>query len=142
MSRDFDKEREARHAERVKALGDRSFVFGGETFTYAANVSYDVLRNLTSEVPLAGQAYIDAIEQNVVALIEDDGDAHKRFLKLCKRRKDPITFDDLQTLCTGLVEEAFKRPLEVSLPSTDGQQTTGTVLTEPSSTEPEKELVA
>jgi hypothetical protein len=140
--KDFDKERAERHAEREKALGDRSFVFGGETFTYAANVSYDVLRNLTSEVPLAGQAYIDAIEQNVVALIEDEGDAHKRFLKLCKRRKDPITFDDLQNLCTGLVEEAFKRPLEVSLPSTDGQQTTGIVLTESSSTEPEKELVA
>jgi hypothetical protein len=140
--KDFDLERAERHAEREKALGDRSFVFGGETFTYAANVSYDVLRNLTSEVPLAGQAYIDAIETNVVALIEDDGDAHKRFLKLCKRRKDPITFDDLQNLCTGLVEEAFKRPLEVSLPSTDGQQTTGTVLTESSSTEPEKELVA
>ena len=140
--KDFDLERAERHAEREKALGDRSFVFGGETFTYAANVSYDVLRNLTSEVPLAGQAYIDAIETNVVALIEDEGDAHKRFLKLCKRRKDPITFDDLQNLCTGLVEEAFKRPLEVSLPSTDGQQTTGTVLTESSSTEPEKELVA
>ena len=140
--KDYDIERAERHAEREKALGDRSFVFGGETFTYAANVSYDVLRNLTSEVPLAGQAYIDAIETNVVALIEDDGDAHKRFLKLCKRRKDPITFDDLQNLCTGLVEEAFKRPLEVSLPSTDGQQTTGTVLTESSSTEPEKELVA
>ena len=142
MSRDFDKEREARHAEREKALGDRSFVFGGETFQYEANVSYDVLRNLTSDVPLAGQAYIDAIETNVLSLIEDEGDAHKRFLKLVKRRKDPITFDDLQTLCTGLVEEAFRRPLEVSLPSTDGQPTTGTDLTESSSTEPAEALVA
>lgn len=140
--KDYDKERQERHAEREKQLGDRSFSFGGETFRFEANVSYDVLRNLTSDVPLAGQAYIDAIEQNVLSLIEDDGDAHKRFLKLCKRRKDPITFDDLQTLCTGLVEEAFKRPLEVSLPSTDGQQTTGTGSTESSSTEPEKELVA
>ena len=105
--RDFDQEREARHAEREKALGDRSFVFGGETFRYEANVPYDVLRNLTSEVPLAGQAYIDAIETNVLSLIEDEGDAHKRFLKLVKRRKDPITFDDLQTLCAGLVEEAY-----------------------------------
>jgi hypothetical protein len=139
---DYDKEREARHAERVKALGDRSFVFGGETFQYEANVPYDVLRNLTSDVPLAGQAYIDAIETNVLSLIEDEGDAHKRFLKLCKRRKDPITFDDLQTLCTGLVEEAFKRPLEVSLPSTDGQETTGTGSTGSSSTEPAEALVA
>ena len=140
--KDYDKERAERHAEREKALGDRSFTFGGETFQFEANVSYDVLRNLTSEVPLAGQAYIDAIEQNVLSLIEDDGDAHKRFLKLCKRRKDPVTFDDLQTLCTGLVEEAFSRPLEASLPSTDGPVTTGTDSTESSSTEPAEALVA
>jgi len=140
--KDYDQDREARHAEREQQLGDRSFVFGGEQFQFEANVSYDVLRNLTSEVPLAGQAYIDAIEQNVLSLIEDTGDSHKRFLKLCKRRKDPITFDDLQTLCTGLVEEAFKRPLEVSLPSTDGPETTGTGLTGSSSTEPAEALVA
>ena len=140
--KNYDQERAERHAERVKALGDRSFTFGGELFTYEANVSYDVLRNLTSEVPLAGQAYIDAIETNVLSLIEDDGDAHKRFLKLVKRRKDPITFDDLQNLCTGLVEQAFSRPLEASLPSTDGPETTGTDLTESSSTEPAEALVA
>ena len=140
--RNFDDERAERHAEREKQLGDRSFVFGGETFQYEANVPYDVLRNLTSDVPLAGQAYIDAIESNVLSLIEDTGDAHKRFLKLVKRRYDPITFDDLQTLCTGLVEEAFRRPLEVSLPSTDGQPPTGTDSTESSSTEPAEALVA
>jgi len=140
--RNFDEDRLERHAEREKLLGDREFQIGGETFVYVANVSYDVLRNLTSDVPLSGETYINAIETNVLALIEDDGDAHKRFLALCKRKKDPITFEDLQTLCTALVEEAFKRPTEASLPSGAGRKTTGTSSTESSSTEPEKELVA
>ncbi len=134
--RNFDSEREQRHAEREKALGDRSFTFGSEVFAYSSNVSYDVLRRLTSDVPLQGEAYITAIENSVLDLIEDEGDAHKRFLKLCKRKKDPVTFDDLQTLCTALVELAFSRPTEASLPSGDGREITGTTSTEPTSSEP------
>ncbi len=140
--RDFDKERVERHEERERLLGDRAFVFGGETFVFSAHISYDTLRRLTSDVPLAGEAYINAIEENVLALIEDDGDAHERFLALCKRTTDPITFDDLQTLCTGLVEEAFKRPTEASLPSQGGDATTGTSSTETPSTEPAEAAAA
>jgi len=140
--RDFDKERTERHGERERALGDRDITFGGEVFRYESNVSYDVLRRLTSDVPLQGEAYITAIENSVLDLIEDEGDAHKRFLKLCKRKKDPVTFDDLQTLCTALVELAFSRPTEASLPSGDGRETTGTTSTEPTFSEPAVASVA
>lgn len=140
--RDFDAERHERHAEREKLLGDRQFQFGGETFAFAANVSYDVLRKLTSEVPLQGEAYINAIEDSVLDLIEDEGDSRERFLALCKRTADPITFEDLQKLSSALVEEAFKRPTEASLPSGDGREITGTDSTESSSSEQGKELVA
>lgn len=133
---DFDVERQERHQERDRLLGDRTFRFGGEEFVYASNVSYDVLRRLTSDVPLQGEAYISAIEGSVLDLIEDESDAHKRFLKMCKRKKDPITFEDLQTLCTALVELAFSRPTEASLPSGDGREPTGVVSTESKSTEP------
>jgi hypothetical protein len=133
--RDFDLERQERHAERERLLGDRQFKVGGETFTYKANVSYDVLRALTSDDDLSGSAYINAIEMCCLEMIEDEGDSHERFLALSKRKDDPITLEDLQTVFQGIVEEAFKRPTEASSPSGAGRETTGEQSTENSSTE-------
>lgn len=132
--RDFDSERRERHEEREKALGDRSFKLGGEVFTYRANVAVDVLRALTSETPLTGAAYIDAIQHSCLEMIEDDG--HDRFVKVLERRDDPVTMEDLQAVFTGLVEEAFKRPLEPSSLSSDTESGSGTSSKEISSTEP------
>lgn len=140
--RNFDEERAERHAERERLLGDRKFQIGGETFVYEANVSYDVLRRLTSDVPLQGEAYITAIEQSVLDLIVDEDGSHKKFLAMCKRKKDPITFDDLQLLCTSLVEMAFKRPTQASSPSQGSDAENGTGLTDSKSTEPAEALVA
>lgn len=133
--RNFDEDREQRHKERERLLGDRQIKIGGETFIYEANVSYDVLRRLSSEVPLQGEAYISAIENSVLDLIIDENGSHKRFLALCKRKKDPITFDDLQHLCTGLVEMAFSRPTEASLPSSGTDAVNGTSSTDSASIE-------
>lgn len=132
--RDFDSERRERHDEREKALGDRSFKLGGEVFEFRANVSVDVLRSLSSDTPLMGGAYIDAIQQSCMEMIEDDG--HDRFVEILKRRDDPVTMEDLQAVFSGLVEEAFRRPLDQSSPSTDGVSESGTSSKETSSTEP------
>jgi len=132
--KDFDKEREERHREREALLGDRSFKLGGEVFTYRANVAVDVLRSLTSDTPLTGAAYIDAIQQSCLEMIEEEG--HDRFADVLKRRDDPVTMEDLQAVFTGLVEEAFKRPLGPASPSTDTESKSGTSSKETSSTEP------
>jgi len=139
---DYDKDRLERHAERVKLLGDRQFILGGENFTYKANVSYDVLRALTSDDDLSGAAYIDAIETSCLALIENDEDAHDRFLALSERKDDPVTLEDLQTVFAGLVEEAFKRPTQAPSPSGDGRKATGENSKENSSSEPAVASVA
>lgn len=133
--RDFDQERQELHEQREREVGERQFKFGGETFSYVANVPYDVLRRVSSDEPLAGEDFINAIETLVLDMIEDDDGAHKRFLKLATRKKDPITFDDLQMLYRGLVELAFGRPTEASSSSGAGRETTGDTSTENSSTE-------
>ena len=134
--KDYDVDRAERHKKREEALGDRAFKIGGETFRFKANVSYDVLRNLTSTEPLLGADFINMVESNCLEMIEDDGDAHERFLALSKRKDDPITLEDLQEVFQGITEEAFKRPTEASSRSTDGDATTGTASKATSSTEP------
>jgi len=140
--RDFDQERKERHEERERLLGDRSFQIGGEVFSYHANVSVDLLQRLTSDTPLLGNEYIEAIKASCLEMIEDEGDSHERFLGLLKRKKDPITLQDLQTVFQGLVEEAFKRPTQASLPSGDGDAETGASSTESPSTEQEPAAAA
>lgn len=135
--RDFDADRAERHKEREQALGDRTFKLGGEVFAYNVNVSVDVLRQMSGEAEvLMGAAYINAIQAACLDFIEDDGDAHERFAALLKRRKDPITMEDLQAVFTGLVEEAFKRPTEAFSHSLGGDAKTGTPSTATSSTAP------
>lgn len=140
--RDFDKEIQERHAERERLLGDRTFKLGGEVFSYHANVSVDLLQRLTSDTPLLGNEYIEAIKASCLEMIEEDGDAHERFLALLKRKTDPITLQDLQAVFQGLVEEAFRRPTEASLPSGDGDAATGPSSTEKRSTAPAKAAAA
>lgn len=141
--RDYDEDRRKRHEEREKLLGDRSFKLGGETFTFKANVSSDVLRRMTGESEfLTGASYISAIEESCLDFIEDSGDAHDRFRDLVKRQEDPITMDDLQAVFTGLVEDAFQRPTQAPSLSGDGRETTGPSSTETLSTEQAEELVA
>lgn len=140
--RDFDAERKERHEERERLLGDRTFKLGGEVFSHHANVSVNLLERLTSDTPLLGNEYIEAIKASCLEMIEEDGDAHDRFLALLKRKDDPITLQDLQAVFQGLVEEAFRRPTEASSPSGDGDATTGPSSTEKPSTAPAKAAAA
>lgn len=128
--RDYDQERLERHKERERLLGDRQFKLGGETFTYKANPSYDTLRRMTEPTALSGAEYISAVEAACLELIEDTGDAHKRFLSLANRAEDPVTMEDLEKVFTGLVQDAFRRPTEASSDSSSGD-----AISEVSSTE-------
>lgn len=138
--KDFDTERHERHAERAALLGDRAFKFGGETFTFYAAVPYEVLRAIAAlgdeTVDSSGAAVIDGIEATVLALIEDIDGAHDRFREVCRRQTDPVTFFDLNALCTWLIEQQVGRPTAAPSPSTDGRESTSTESTEISSSPP------
>lgn len=140
--KDFDAERLERHKRREAEMGDRSFQLGGETFTYKANVSVDVLEKFTSDEILLGGDYIRMIKASCLEMIEDIDDAHERFLSLLSRSEDPITLIDLQDVFQGLVQEAFRRPTSASSPSGGLDADAGTTSTETSSTAPAEAAAA
>jgi hypothetical protein len=129
--KDLDVDRLARHKEREAAMGDRQFKFGGEVFTYRANVRYDVLRDVAAmTADTDGSEVIDTLERTVLDLLESDKKGHERFLKACHQADDPITFQDLNNLATWLIQEQVQSPTLASLPSGAGDATTSTDSTE------------
>lgn len=130
--KDLDVDRLARHKEREAMMGDRQFKFGGEVFTYRANVQYDVLRDVAAmTADTDGSEVIDTLEKTVLSLLESP--SHKPFLKVCRRTEDPITFQDLNDLATWLIQEQVGSPIPASSLSTVGDATTTTGSTENSS---------
>ena len=135
---DFDSERRARHEEREKELGDRSFTFGGERFLFRANVHYSVIQSVAEigENDSSKSVFTEIVEA-VVAMVDPVDNGLERFRKVCAPRdEDPITWDDMTTLCNWLIEKTSNRPPtppELSPPSPAG---TGTSSTETPSTEP------
>lgn len=130
--KDLDVDRLARHKEREAMMGDRQFKFGGEVFTYRANVQYDVLRDVAAmTADTDGSEVIDTLEKTVLSLLESP--SHKPFLKVCRRTEDPITFQDLNDLATWLIQEQVGFPIPASSLSTVGDATTTTGSTENSS---------
>lgn len=129
--KDFDKERRASHAAREKEMADRSFKLGGETFTYRPFVSYTVLQSIAASGEQEGVDLIQSLESAVVALLEDGQE--DRFLAVARSQKDPLTFADLNDLCTWLTEAQVGRPMQAPSPSTDGDAKTSTSSTEDSS---------
>jgi hypothetical protein len=130
--KDLDVDRLARHKEREAMMGDRQFKFGGEVFTYRANVQYDVLRDVAAmTADTDGSEVIDTLEKTVLALLE--APSHKPFLKVCRRAEDPITFQDLNDLATWLIQEQVGSPTLASSLSTVGDATTTPESTEKSS---------
>lgn len=137
MGKDFDSERRQRHEEREAGMGDRSFIFGGEQFVYRANVRFDILRAVASvRSTTEGDVIIETVERAVLGLIEDTDGAHERFVAICQREEDPITWQDLQSLEDWLIAEQVQRPTQAPLPSTPGRETTGTQSTDASSIPP------
>jgi len=130
--KDLDVDRLARHKEREAMMGDRQFKFGGEVFTYRANVQYDVLRDVAAmTADTDGSEVIDTLEKTVLSLLE--APSHKSFLKVCRRSEDPITFQDLNDLATWLIQEQVGSPIPASSLSSVGDATTTTDSTEKSS---------
>jgi hypothetical protein len=129
--KDFDAERRERHAEREAEAGDRSFVFGGETFTYRPVVSYTLLERIFGADEQGAAEAIRALESTVVEMVEEKD--RERFLATVRNPDDPITLDDLTTLCGWLTEGQVGRPTEAPSPSTDGDAKTSTPSTVDSS---------
>lgn len=129
--KDFDAERRERHAEREARMGDRVFILGGEEFTYRATVSYTVLEYIANSGQLDGGDLIANLERGCVDLLEDGQEA--RFLKVLRSTEDPLSFSDLNDLCTWLTEAQVGRPTLAPSPSTDGDATTSTSSTDDSS---------
>jgi hypothetical protein len=132
--KDFDTERKVRHAEREAEMGDRSFVLGGETFTYRAIVSYTVLEKIAASSEKDGAELIRNLEDAVLDLLEDGQE--ERFLAVLRSTTDPLNFSDLNELCTWLTEAQVNRPTLAPLPSTAGDATTSTSSTDDSSSQP------
>lgn len=122
--KDFDQERRERNAEREREMGERAFQLGGETFTYRGVVSYTVLERVAGTSDLDGADLIQSLEQAVVDMLEDGQE--ERFLKVVRSTSDPLTFADLNQLCTWLTEAQVRRPTLVPSPSTPGAGSTST----------------
>lgn len=135
MPKDFDKERAERHEERLRRMGDRTFVLSGQTFTYRANASYTVLEAISATDELEGFQLIRALEDAIVTILEDGEE--ERFLAVVRDREDSYTFTDLNDIATWLVEEQVRRPTLAPYSSTDGgaSESTSTPSKESSSSE-------
>lgn len=129
--KDFDSERQERHAAREKEMGDRTFVLGGEKFTYRATVSYTVLEYIANTGELEGGDLIHNLERGCVDLLDDGQE--ERFLAVLRSTENPLSFADLNDLCTWLTEAQVGRPTLAPLPSTAGDATTSTSSTDDSS---------
>ena len=140
--KDFDTERRERHEKRERELGDRTFVLSGETFTWKANASYTVLEQVASTEDEDGTDLIHAMEQAIVAMLEDGQE--ERFLEVVRNKDDTYTFEDLNALARWLVEEQVKRPTLAPLPSTamGANQESSTASTADSSLPPAEESAA
>lgn len=132
--KDFDAERRERHAAREAQSGDRSFIFGGETFTYRPIVSYTLLERIFGTEEQGAAEAIRALESTVVEMIEEKD--RDRFLSIVRNVDDPVSLDDLSTLCGWLTEGQVGRPTQAPLPSIGGDAKTSIASTEDSSSLP------
>lgn len=128
--KNFDEQRAAR------ALADRGFQIGGETFTRKASVRPEatepweaITLESTSKETLAN------IDETVCNMIEPGvkGADHKRWLELRKREEDAVTMGDLLELVQWLIAEQSARPTEQPSSSSVEPEELGTSLTEDSS---------
>lgn len=132
--KDFDAELRENHAKREAEMGDRSFRLGGETFTYRSTVSYTVLEYIANTGELDGGDLIANLERGCVDLLEEGQE--ERFLAVLRSTSEPLSFTDLNDLCTWLTEAQVNRPTLAPLPSTAGDATTSTSSTDDSSSLP------
>jgi hypothetical protein len=132
--KDFDAERQERHAQREAEMGDREFTLGGQTFHYIPIASYTVLEQIATTDDLEGAELIRVMENSAVKLIEEE--ERGRFLEVVRSEKDPLTFGDLNDVCRWLTEAQVGRPTQAPSPSMDGDAPTSITSTDDSSSKP------
>lgn len=156
MPHDLDVERRERQQARQAALGDRTFIFGGETFTHVRDCPWDIVRRAAAlEDPEPGTDVLGEIATLCLELIErgeeiydpaEEGaklsyepprfSDHDRFWGLLHRKDDPITTDDVSALLRWLMGAASGRPTQPPLPLPDGSEKSGSASTGISSLQP------
>lgn len=128
--KDFDAERTSLSAE------DREFKIRGEVFVRREEVKPEVLVGYDDLREDTGAARtLEIIDQLIVDLIEDGGDAHGRYTTLRAREDNPVTLDDLLEVSKWLMTEVTNRPTTPPSDSSEGSESgrTGTSSTANSS---------
>jgi hypothetical protein len=123
--RNFDEAREEREKR------DRSFVIGGETFTYRAGIAPEAfIRYNEMDTDTPEQDAIAIIDEAVVAFLEPGQDDLWRKVRDPQARH-PLNIGDMRDLLSWLFEEQTNRPLSPGSDSSAGseQTETGTGLT-------------
>lgn len=131
--RDFDQERRARNAEREAKIENRTFTFGGETFEIIPTVSYVVLGQIADTDEQGASQTISVLEDSICEMLVS---GCEKFLEIARSKTDPVTFTDLNAICTAILEMQSGRPTLAPSPSTAGDETTSTPSTDASSTKP------
>jgi hypothetical protein len=132
--KDFDAERRERHAAIEAEAGDCEFTLGGQVFHYIPVTSYTVLEEVAQTDELEGAAMIRVMEDSAIKMIVKE--ERKQFLEVLRSTSDPLNFIDLNDVCRWLTEAQVRRPTIAPLPSTGGDATTSTPLTDDSSSKP------
>jgi hypothetical protein len=126
--KDFDAERQQRHEQRERELGDRSFRLGGETFQFRANPSYTSMEPLMKVQDAEGIEIIRLMEQSILDLLEPG--QQDRFLVALRNPDVPVTVFDLNEITNWITEAQTGRPTQAPSLSTPGGLTTSTESTE------------
>lgn len=131
--KDFDAARELRQHGRAERFAgrDRTFLLGGETFTYRIFVPFSVIASIASAGG-SGWSVMAAIDAGIPELIET-GDGYEDALERWERAKKTVEWLDVQAAVFWIVEELSERPTEAPRPSGNGRESTGTSSTDDSS---------
>ena len=150
---DLDADRRERALARQAALGERTFIFGGEQFVHKADCPYYVVRRAAEIQEQTGIDVFYSMESCVLEMMEPgpalpqtaeelaEGDPvryedHERFKEILRRKEDPINADDLGQLLRWLMGATTGRPTVPSSDSTPGSPESGTNSTATSSPTP------
>lgn len=120
--KDFDTARN----ERLER--ERGFRIGGHDFVYRASVAPEALLAWDDRGDLEGQAFLDVIDETVIAFLEPGQDEKWREARSAAS-ENPLNISDIIEVIQWLFEEQVGRPTGRSSESTNGGGASGTPLT-------------
>lgn len=122
MTKNFDVDRN----ERLQR--ERSFVLGGETFTYRPSVSPEALLAWDQRHDKVGQDFLDVVDETVLAFLEDGQKAKWEHVRrpADASNPNPVNINDIVEVIAYLFEEQVGRPTEQPSASTNGAVRTET----------------